>query len=58
MSPFVKNDDYCYHLLRCSKCDFGEKKKSSGLYKVYQTQGKLYLVCKRCKTRFEFHTNL
>jgi len=58
VSPFVKQDDRVYHSLRCTKCDYGLKKRGSGIYRVYQSQGKLYLVCIRCNARYEFHTCL
>jgi hypothetical protein len=47
------------HLMRCDKCDIvGKTTRSSGKYKVYMCQGKIYLRCLRCGDKKIINTNL
>ena len=47
-----------YHLFRCKFCDLTDKRqRKSGYYKVYKYNYKLYLVCPKCKHKYEFNLN-
>jgi uncharacterized C2H2 Zn-finger protein len=56
---YSSQDNEGYHLFRCDKCDIaGKATRSSGKYKVYICQGRLYLRCLRCGDKRIINTNL